>query len=124
MTKRKCEALFDEVTGVNLKRFFDRYVHGTDDLPLEELLAPFGVTFTDKRKDGKPSLGARTSREGNDCKLAKVHEGGAAHQAGLSAGDVLVAIDGLRVTRRNLDRLLSRYRVARRSKCTRSGATN
>jgi predicted metalloprotease with PDZ domain len=40
-----------------------------------------------------------------------VYEGGAAHLAGVSAGDVLVAIDGLRVTGTNLDGVLSRYRA-------------
>jgi predicted metalloprotease with PDZ domain len=39
-----------------------------------------------------------------------VYEGGVAHQAGLSAGDVLIAIDDLRVTASNLDTLLKRYR--------------
>ena len=57
---------------------------------------------------GKPSLGARV-RGGADCVLAAVHEGSAAQKAGLSAGDVLIAIDGLRVTGSNLDTLLSRY---------------
>ena len=33
------------------------------------------------------------------------------HQAGLSAGDVLVALDGLRVTASNLETLLKRYRT-------------
>ena len=103
--------LFEEVSGVSLKRYFDRHIHGTDDVPLEKLLAPFGVTFTDKRKNGKPSLGARTVRDGNDCKLANVYEGGAAHRAGLSALDLLVAIDGLRVTAGNLDALMSRYGI-------------
>jgi predicted metalloprotease with PDZ domain len=103
--------LFEEVSGVSLKRYFDRHIHGTDDVPLEKLLAPFGVTFTDKRKNGKPSLGARTVKEGNDCKLANVYEGGAAHMAGLSALDLMVAIDGLRVTASNLDTLMSRYDV-------------
>lgn len=109
------EALFAEATGLKLKRFFDRfferYVRGTEDLPLAKWLAPFGVLLHDKRKDGKPSLGVRTARDGNDCKLANVHEGGAAHRAGLSAGDVLAAIDGLRVTAGNLDALLARYRA-------------
>ena len=56
----------------------------------------------------------------------QVHEGGAAHRAGMSAGDVLVAVDGLRVTGNpsNLDALLGRYRSATRSKCTPSGATS
>jgi predicted metalloprotease with PDZ domain len=40
-----------------------------------------------------------------------VYEGGAAHHAGLSAGDALVAIDDLRVTASNLDSLLTRYRI-------------
>lgn len=105
------EALFEEISGIRLKKFFDRYIRGTEDLPLDKLLAPFGVTVSDKRKDAKPGLGVRTTREGNDCKLANVHEGGAAHRAGLSAGDLLVALNGLRVTPTNLDTLLSRYRA-------------
>jgi predicted metalloprotease with PDZ domain len=105
------EALFDEVTGMRLKPFFDRYVRGTDDLPLAKLMTPFGMTLSDDRKDGKPGLGVRTVKEGSDCKLANVYEGGAAHRAGLSAGDLLVALDGLRVSATNLDTLLGRYRI-------------
>jgi predicted metalloprotease with PDZ domain len=105
------EALFDEVTGLKLKRFFERYVRGTEDLPLAKLLAPFGVEVTDKRKNAKPALGVRASREGNDCKMANVYEGGPAHKAGVSAGDILIALDGLRVTATNLDGILSRYRI-------------
>jgi predicted metalloprotease with PDZ domain len=98
------------VTGLKLKRFFDRYVRGTDDLPLAKLLEPTGIAIADSRKAVKPGLGARTSRVGTDCKLSNVYEGGAAHCAGLSAGDVLVALDGIRVTS-SLDVVLARYRV-------------
>ncbi|HWX01976.1 M61 family metallopeptidase [Collimonas sp.] len=104
------EALFDEVTGLKLKRFFDRYVRATDDLPLAKLLAPTGIVVADQRKPGKPSLGVRIAYSGSDCKLANVYHGGAGHRAGLSAGDVLVAIDGIRVPAK-LDVLLARYRV-------------
>ncbi|HVK95094.1 MAG TPA: M61 family metallopeptidase [Noviherbaspirillum sp.] len=110
VTEADVEALFDEVTGLKLKRFFDRYVRGTDDLPLAKLFGPFGVTMTDNRKDGKLSLGIRTTRDGNDCKIANVYEAGAAHRAGMSAGDLLIAIDGLRVSANNLEAQLSRYR--------------
>jgi predicted metalloprotease with PDZ domain len=105
------EQLFDEVTGLKLKRFFDRYVRGTEDLPFDKLFASFGVKMADERKDAKLSLGARTSKDGNDCKLANVYEGGPAHKAGLSAGDILVALDGVRVTHANLDAMLDRYRA-------------
>ncbi len=114
VTEAELALLFDEVTGLRMKRLLERYVRGTDDLPLARLFAPFGVTLVDGRKDAKASLGVRTTREGNDCKLANVYEGGAAHLAGLSAGDVLAAVDGLRVSAANLDVLLGRYRVGDR----------
>jgi len=110
VTEEEVAALFDEVTGLKLGRALERYTRGTDDLPLEKLLAPFGVEWSGKKKDPRPALGARTARDGNDCKLANVYEGGPAHRAGMSAGDVLVAIDGLRVNAANLDNLVGRYR--------------
>ncbi|HLX01559.1 MAG TPA: PDZ domain-containing protein [Trinickia sp.] len=103
------EALIAEATGADLASLFDEAVHGTRDLPLAELLAPFGVTLgPETDKNGKPSLGAKT-RGGAECALTVVHDGSAAQKAGLSAGDVLVAVDGLRVTGSNLDALLARY---------------
>ena len=110
LTESELEAVFDEVTGLQLKSVFDRAVRGTKDLPLEPLLAKVSVYLEDKNTTTQPALGVKTSRQGNDCKLAAVYEGGVAHQAGLSAGDVLIAIDDLRVTATNLDTLLKRYR--------------
>ncbi|MFZ6649424.1 M61 family metallopeptidase [Undibacterium sp. TJN25] len=109
------EALVEEVTGLKLKRFFDRYVRGTEDLPLATLYADFGVTLEDKRIASKPGLGVRVVKEGGDARLASVFEGRAAHRAGLSAGDVLVAVNGLRVTAADaadgLASALARYTV-------------
>lgn len=115
------EALIAEATGVELGGLFADAVHGTRDLPLDALFEPFAVTLepqlgngkneqgaADAKRDGKPSLGARV-RAGSECVLAAVHDGSAAQKAGLSAGDVLIAVDGLRVTGSNLDTLLSRY---------------
>ncbi|MEO8407491.1 MAG: M61 family metallopeptidase [Oxalobacteraceae bacterium] len=111
ITEQAAEALFDEVSGLKLKRFFNRHVRGTEDLPLAQLLAPFGVSLSDGRDQSKPDLGLRSVRNGSFCKVANVYEGGAAHQGGVSAGDLLLALDGVRVTATNLDALLSRYRV-------------
>ncbi|WP_153099290.1 M61 family metallopeptidase [Paraburkholderia hayleyella] len=101
--------LFFEATGIDLAPVLAEAVHGTRDLPLAALLAPFGITLAaESDKNGKPSLGVRV-RGGAESTLAVVHEGSAAQKAGLSAGDVLVALDGLRVTGTNLDALLTRY---------------
>ncbi|MBD8529534.1 MULTISPECIES: M61 family metallopeptidase [unclassified Massilia] len=113
VTEAEVESLFDEVSGLKLRNLFDRFVRGTDDLPLAKLFAPFGVKLVDERKSGKPSLDAGIGRDPLGAKLTQVHEGGAAHQAGLSALDVVIAIDGLRVNGNpsNVEALLARYRV-------------
>jgi predicted metalloprotease with PDZ domain len=113
VTEKEVEALFDEVSGVRLKSLFERYVRGTEDIPLAKLYAPFGIKLVDERKNAKPSLGSGIGRDPLGAKLTQVHEGSAAHQAGLSAGDVVIAIDSLRVNGNpaNLDQLFARYRV-------------
>ncbi len=105
------EALFDEAAGLSLKSVFDHAVRGTKDLPLAEAFAAFAIQLQDRPRKAVPSMGVRTRKEGADCKLASVYEGGAAHRAGLSAGDTLVALDDLRITASNLDTLLARYSI-------------
>jgi predicted metalloprotease with PDZ domain len=113
VTEAEVEALFDEVSGVKLKSLFERYVRGTADLPLAKLYAPFGVKLVDERRSARPAFDVGVGRDGNDCKLTQVHEGGAAHRAGLSAGDIVIALDGLRVggAPASLDTMLGRYKV-------------
>ena len=111
VSEQEVEALFDEITGLKLKPVFDLAVRGMRDLPLADVFAGVGIEMVDRRKAATPSMAVRTQRDGSHCKLGAVHEGGAAHKAGLSAGDVLVAIDGLRVSSGNLEGLLQRYRV-------------
>jgi predicted metalloprotease with PDZ domain len=101
----------EELSGLRLKRFFAEAVHGTQDLPLEKLLKPFGIKLTRKAASETPSLGAKTVADGSDLKLSVVYADGAAQRAGLSAGDVLVAIDGIRITPTNFERQLVRLRA-------------
>ncbi len=117
------ERIASEIAGHDLKDFFDAVVRGTEDLPFAEIFPHFGVTYTlrvaesDKDKGGTPAkapareravLGARLGN-GGEPRLSQVFDGGAAQRAGLSAGDVLVAIDGLRVTTGNLDKMLDAH---------------
>ncbi|MBR8657761.1 peptidase M61, partial [Achromobacter sp. Marseille-Q0513] len=90
-------ALIKEATGVDTRRFIARHAYGTADVPLAELLAPQGVKLQWKATVNIPSLDVRTRKQGESVALATVLEGGAGHKGGLSAGDVLVAIDGLKV---------------------------
>ena len=111
VTEQEVEALFDEVGGMRFKPLFERYVRGTVELPLAKLYAPFGVKLVDERRNARPSFDASVGRDGNDCKLTQVHDGGAARAAGLSAGDIIIALDGLRVPATGFDAMLARYKV-------------
>jgi len=118
VTEQQIEALTAQLCGIKMKPFFDQYVRGTKDLPLAELLPEFGMELVNLTKAEKPALGVKLKREGNDCKLAQVFSGRSAHLAGMSAGDAIVAIDGLRVTsqdvQNNLGKMLARYKVGAR----------
>jgi len=104
-------AIAEECSGLNLKRFFAEGVSGTRDLPLKKLLVAFGVELSlEAAPTAKvPSLGVKMGSDTNEAKLTNVFDGGAAQAAGLSAGDILLAIDGLRVTQTTLDKLLARH---------------
>ncbi len=112
------EAVAKEVGGIDLTAFFDGALRGTEELPLGGLLASHGVSFrlraaegasdeggkpgslTEEQIRSRPALGVRVAASG-EAKILAVFEDGAAQAAGLAAGDVIVAIDGLRVSAAN-----------------------
>ncbi|NSL55521.1 M61 family metallopeptidase [Uliginosibacterium aquaticum] len=104
-------AIIKAATGVDVRREVARWAEGTEDVPLAKLLKPFGISLSRKSGSRSGGLGLRTRSEGNVLKLANVLDGGTAQAAGLSAGDELVALNGLRVTGSNLDSLLARCSV-------------
>lgn len=90
------QTLIAEATGVNVQRFLRDHVDGCADVPLATLLPTAGLELTWKAS-AQNRLGARLRKAADGVTIAAVMEGSIAHQAGLSAGDVVVAIDGVRV---------------------------
>ncbi len=122
---RDIEKIASDISGVDLGDFFKRYLYQTDDLPLKELLDGIGIGLEycpagDKkdmggfRQDTKEAanaamvLGALFVADNRDIRLTVVHDNGAAQKAGLSAGDVIVAVDGLRIGAGHLEKYLIR----------------
>ncbi|MFA5663912.1 M61 family metallopeptidase [Castellaniella sp.] len=92
------QGLILEATGVDVSDFIARHVDGREDVPLKDALARTGITLEASPADQRPDLDVRTHNDAGGVRLATVYEHGPAHLAGLSAGDLLIAIDGLRVT--------------------------
>jgi predicted metalloprotease with PDZ domain len=99
----------EELSGLDLERFFAEAVHGTTrpgpGAPAEALRHP---PQAERGSFGHADARCETGNEGNEVRLTTVYDGGPAQSAGLSAGDLLLAIDGLRVTPATLERLLCR----------------
>ncbi len=103
--------LMKQAIGLDLSRELHLATETTQDLPLEPLFAAMGISYSQRAEGNTPSLGVRTKASGTDCVIATAFNGEPAHAAGLSANDVIVAIDSLRATPANLDGLLARYRA-------------
>ncbi len=101
----------ERATGVPLAAPVRAWAYGTSELPLARLLSAAGIAV-EQRENAKAQvgLGVRLRTNGGDCVIGAAFDGEAAMQAGLSAGDVLAAIDGLRTTPSSIDALLRRYR--------------
>jgi predicted metalloprotease with PDZ domain len=103
-------ALVQEATGVDVSAFILRHAYGRQDVPLQAMLEREGIALSWKAASDLPSMDVRLRTNHNTTDLATVYEGGAAHAAGLSASDVLVAIGNLRVTdNASVERVLRAY---------------
>jgi predicted metalloprotease with PDZ domain len=104
-------ALIAEATGLDLSAQLRQWVDGTAELPLARLLDRMGVSLTLRRADyAGAALGIRVSDAGSRLKVSTVYSDSAAQRAGLSAGDELLAIDGLRADTAVLKAALARRR--------------
>ena len=113
------EAVAESVTDLDLKDFFARTVYGTSELDLAALFSAVAIDLSwkvpGKAKDDDPlpaTIGVKIGAEPTgEAKLVQVFDGGAARVAGLSAGDVVIAVDGLRVSAHTLEKRLRTYPV-------------
>ncbi len=104
----------EALTGLNLKPFFQQALHSTEPLPLENSLAAAGIglvwqasgrntpgTFSASPPPAAApatDFGARFKQNADNITLSHVFTGGSAEQAGLSAQDRIIALNGFACT--------------------------
>ncbi len=122
--EREIEQVAAEVSGLDLDDFFHQALDTTQDLDLAPLLAGVAVQLrlrpsTSAKDNGgcverfepasaRPDIGVRLQPDAADARLGVVLDSRPAQRAGLAAGDLIVAVDGLRATAANLDALIAR----------------
>jgi predicted metalloprotease with PDZ domain len=121
--EQEWEAIAGAASGIDLGNLFETAVRGTRELPLEELLADFGIDYTLRAphsagdRGGKAAatvlnavIGARIAADGSEVRLTHVLDGGAAQKAGLAASDCIVALDGLRATAAGFEQMVNKHK--------------
>jgi len=111
VTEAELIALMEDTTGLRLRTLVRQLTEGRDDPPLPALFKAMGVTATRKPAETALSLGVKAGTENGFVKLQQVLDGSPAQRGGLSAGDLIVAVDGLRVPTGQLDKMLTRHRA-------------
>ena len=93
--------------------FERRYVNGVEELPIEALLADNGTkmhTNTKETADKHVPWGMRCTETPAGLKVNRVQRNSVAAKAGISANDVIVAIDGIKADTKQLASLSSTAR--------------
>ena len=103
MTEADLTATLKDLGGRSFAREIAAWVHGTRELPLQELLQQHGVTVWRDPAPMQQRLGLRADESGGSIRIKTVLRGGPAEQAGLAAGDewlgAEVGVQGWRLDR-------------------------
>lgn len=117
--ERGLEQLAQELSGLDLGAFFERCLRSTQEPPLAELLAEFGVRAERRaahspldpggRNPGTPpAVWTGLKLRPGELRIAQVLTDSPAQKAGLAPGDELIALDGLRLNANQWLRSLER----------------
>lgn len=118
-----CQELLPPSHRQQLADFWQNAIYGTDEIDIHSAFAYMGIDsdvagsgtggFFAKPTAGKTqcSIGAKTEEQAGGVKILSVTTAGACVTGGLSAGDVIIAIDGIRASQALVTRLLARAQV-------------
>ena len=114
LTEDGLDHLVSELLGNGFNKIWNeikaRYIFGVEDIPLQKWIASKLISVEEKSHTAlaklKLQLGMRHTDANGWLKVTHVLDGGIAQAAGLAAGDLLVSIDGQRVTNARWDKVL------------------
>ena len=97
VNERTIFELCNALTGDNWLEQINHLINTTDELPLDQLFPEFGLSYTLKNDKSLP-FGLKLADKPEGVLVQSARRDGVAAKAGLSANDVIIAIDGLKAT--------------------------
>ena len=104
VNERTIVELCNELTGDNWIEQVNHLINTTDELPLDQLFPEFGLSYTLKNEKTLP-FGLKITEKPEGVLVQQANREGVGAKAGLSANDVIIAIDGLKAS----EKLLAKY---------------
>jgi len=98
-----------KLTQQSFDDFFEQYLYGVDELPLQEAFSYVGVDcqFGINAKD-LVAFGIRVTNDNGSSRVTQVLDNSSAQFAGLFVGDVIVAVDDVKVAHESLVSLINK----------------
>ncbi len=114
LTEAETIAILERATSVQLREQLLSWLDGTEELPIDEILAPFGLTLTIEPRGQETStigekvpfakvppdvfVGWTLAEKSGDVVVRAVEDDGPAQRAGIGVDDEILSINGQRVT--------------------------
>ncbi|EML3889550.1 M61 family metallopeptidase [Acinetobacter baumannii] len=95
--------LCEELTGDSWLEQINHLINTTEELPLDQLFPEFGLSYTLKN-DKTLAYGLKLADKPEGVLVQNAHREGAGAKAGISANDVIIAIDGLKATTKLIEK--------------------
>jgi predicted metalloprotease with PDZ domain len=116
-TEIQLKNIIESVADTDLSDFYDRYIHGVEELPFDDYLNLMGLKL-DPVKSKAPYLGISVKNDAGKAIVKSVASGSPAQFVGIDPGDELLAIDGFKITADSLTERLEQYAVGREIQVT------
>jgi predicted metalloprotease with PDZ domain len=116
-TETQLRSTIELVANQDLSEFYNRYIHGIEELPFNDYLAPFGIELKPIEQN-TPYLGIVAKSENGREVIKSVASNSPAQLAGVDPGDELLAIDGFKISADKLIDRLKLYQVGQQINLT------
>ncbi len=114
-------SIINNITGENYHDWWQKNVHGFAEVDFDTLLAQAGLTMSygvEKSNKQQAWTGIKTKQLGHSLQITAVEKNSPAWQAGLMLDDIIVAINGLRITDKDLSERLKNFKPKDRLRVT------
>jgi predicted metalloprotease with PDZ domain len=95
-TEQEFQKELEILLGKNMDTFFEKYIHGVEITPLDEVFGAIGMNVETVMQT-KPNFGASFKQEAGKLLVRSIRANSAAENAGLSVNDEIIGCNGFRV---------------------------